>query len=82
MHNMKRMKIRIEDPCGYEGLEGATFPLILDAKLGDKGLAYVQFSTMMQVEGWWWDEEDTKEGHDYSFFSHEYTIVEETSDDL
>ena len=52
MHNMKRMKIRIEDPCGYEGLEGATFPLILDAKLGDKGLAYVRFSTMMQVEGW------------------------------
>ena len=31
------MKIRIEDPCGYEGLQGATFPLILDAKLGDKG---------------------------------------------
>lgn len=75
MHNMKRMKIRIEDPCGYEGLEGATFPLILDAKLGDKGLAYVRFSTMMQVEGWWWEEGDTVEGGEYVFLRDEYEIV-------
>lgn len=75
MHNMKRMKIRIEDPCGYEGLEGATFPLILDAKLGDKGLAYVRFSTMSHVQGWKWEEGDTVEGGEYVFLRDEYEIV-------
>lgn len=38
MHNMKRMKIRIENDGGYKGLTRAKFPLVLEATVEYSGL--------------------------------------------
>lgn len=75
MHNMKRMKIRIESDGGYKGLAHAKFPLVLEATVEYSGLAHVRFSKMMEVQEWFWDEIDAREGEDYVFLPHEYEIV-------
>ena len=75
MHNMKRMKIRIETACGYVGLTGAELPVVLSAQIGYSGLAHVRFSKMIEIPGFFWDEEDAGEGEDYVFLPHEYEIV-------
>lgn len=69
------MKIRIENACGYEGLLRAKFPLILEANIRYNELAAVRFSKMIEVEGWYWSEEDAREGEDYVFLPHEYEVV-------
>lgn len=69
------MKIRIENACGYEGLLRAKFPLILEADVRYSELVRVSYETMSQVEGWYWSEEDAREGEDYVFLPHEYEVV-------
>ncbi|QPI12850.1 hypothetical protein [Escherichia phage PNJ1809-36] len=69
MHSMKRMKIRIENDGGYKGLAHAKFPLVLEATVEYSGLAHVRFSKMMEVQEWFWDEIDAREGGRLCFLS-------------
>lgn len=73
-HNMKSIRVCIENNCGYLGLTHVTFPLILDADIAYSGVAYVSFKTMSQVPGWNWEVVDVVEGEDYVFLPHEYTV--------
>ena len=72
---MKSMKIRIETPCWYAGLISAELPVVLNAQIEYSGLAHVRFSEMIEIPGFFWDEEDAGEGEDYVFLPNEYKIV-------
>lgn len=76
------MKIRLENDGGYAGLEKVKFPVEVEAySFSARGTAHIHFNIMQAIPGYKYNPECRK-GSDYIFFTGEYTLLEETPEEV